>query len=414
MRISRHIQSRLGEPAWVFGDQALSGASNVLVPILVAREATPASFGLFAIAWAALLFLLTLMRSATSIHISLAADDPDLVTKETRHASGAIVLLAPLSIFVVAGLAFISAQSLSAPVLVVALATPIVLLQDVQRYRAFARGHVRSAFTADAVWFSLVGVAVVLSLTIQIAPVVIVLLWALGAITACVILWERTSPPIIRGIRQWLSSTWAPKATLSLAAVISAGSVALASTLVARIAGLDTLGAYAAASQLMAPINTLLATLGIWLIPRAVRRAPHVRFSMFARAGLVVSGLTACWSFVLLLLPTPVGTALLGATWPSARLVLPFVCLQFTIGVFAIAGGNLILSLGANRAVATQSIVLGIGRVTAAVATASVIGTAIAVSLGETAVLVIAGVMVWLIAWRLVHKRQQPNPIPST
>lgn len=399
----RFARSRsLGVAASSF-DQILSSASNLLLVLLVARVADVADFANFSIAWTVVVLLLAISRGALSVHVSLSANNPAEVLRQGRYALGVTTLLAPLIFAIVVLAPWISLGSLTWTAVLLGAFAPVAVMQDVLRHERFASHRPARAITADGIWLSFVVVGVGASLGGTASPEVVVLLWGLGAATGLAIMSGSGCTPKITGMRAWLRDGGRSRSALTTSSIIGAFAIAMAAVLIGRLTSAEVVAALNGAAQLMAPINTLIAVMTLWLLPRSVSRPGYVRFRIFLVFGALLSLATLLWTTVLTFFPSNWGEAVLGQTWQVARPVLPYVGLQFAVGAFAVASGATLTSLRKSRLVLTQSMMLGGGRIFNAVAVSLAFGSAIALSMGESLVLALGALVGWFMAHRAVR-----------
>src|SRR5512132_4343544 len=111
-------------------DQGMSSLSNVLAVIMVAQSLSASAFGAFSVAYAVLIFLLTLSRSYFGTLLTLT--DTRAAARDRAGAPlGALLVLAPVLTLATGGIGLLlSNKSDFSIVIVVALAAPLVCLQD--------------------------------------------------------------------------------------------------------------------------------------------------------------------------------------------------------------------------------------------------------------------------------------------
>jgi O-antigen/teichoic acid export membrane protein len=221
---------------------------------------------------------------------------------------------------------------------VLAVALPIVVAQDLCRYAAVAARRPLVAVSSDLVWVVVVAVGYAFrppmraALTVWLGGAVLALLVALVAL--------RLRPAWAHG--------WSALRERNSVSEVS-GLTTVGSSLVSyAILGLATLaldaaaaGALRGAATVMAPVNTLLAFVGLAVLPVAFRTPPSGQARLVARTAAVLAGGSAAWGGFLLVLPRSVGELLLGATWDGARSVLPWTILEYAalaVGVAVIVG----------------------------------------------------------------------------
>ena len=140
-------------------DQGMSSLSNVLAVIMVAQSLSAPAFGSFSVTYAVLIFLLTLSRSYFGTQLTLT-DSHAAAWERASSALGAVLLLAPVLVVATGGIGLLlSNQTDFAIAIAVAVAAPLVCLQDLLRYVAVAVGSPHVALASDTVWAAITGVA---------------------------------------------------------------------------------------------------------------------------------------------------------------------------------------------------------------------------------------------------------------
>jgi O-antigen/teichoic acid export membrane protein len=185
------------------GDQVLSSVSNVLAVILVARAVSAEDFGTFALGYSVMTFVLALTRSYFGIRVSLNTDRVH-ARAHSRDLVGAIAILAPammVVVFVVSRLAAGSGAAVGV-LLIVAIATPVVCMQDVLRFGAVASGHPKAAVWSDGIWVVLMLVPFALGTRLDPAQVMTLWLFAALAALAVALLSLRILPDLRGGWRE--------------------------------------------------------------------------------------------------------------------------------------------------------------------------------------------------------------------
>lgn len=318
--------------AGTLADQVLSGASNVLAVVLVARVLDPDDFGRFSLAYAALVLTLGLTRLWLGNRLVLAADDAQ-VRSLTGALLGTVVLLSPVMVLAVLAVSLLAVGSGSTGlVLVVALVTPVVCAQDLVRLACAATGRPTAALVSDGAWVAVMAVAAVSTSSALSTPTGVLGVWAGAAVLAAALALGLAGqrPRLATGLEE-LRRRDAQGTSLAVGgAVSSLASLALL-WLLARLGTDAGAGRLRGASALMGPVNVLFAFSAAGVTSALVRR-PAGRELRFC--GAVAGALTACclvWGAVLLALPAGVGTALLGESWTGVRSVLPWTVLEYAL-----------------------------------------------------------------------------------
>ena len=310
----------------------LSSGSKALAVVLVARVLSADDFGRFALAYAMLTMSLAFSRSWFGTRVSL---DKDRAKALAGDVVAALLLLALVVVVLVLGLSVLSAGTSSLGILLlVACATPLVLVHDIVRFGAAAAGQPFTALVSDAVWLAVMATPFVLGWSLS--PAGALGLWMGGAvaaaITALVMFGQR--PRWRTGLAE-LRRRHRVGESVTLGSVIMLVSSLVLLLVVSRVLGPAAAGALRAAATTMGPVNVLLAFTGLGLVPVLVRkcRDSDVRFCLSTSGVLLL--LTAGWGVLLLLLPDAAGRAAFGDSWTGLRKVLPWTLVEYCSAVVA-------------------------------------------------------------------------------
>lgn len=319
-------------------DQGLSSISNVLAIILVARALDAEAFGTFSLAFAVLAFGLALVRGFLGTRISLTRSS-SLATVMTGDAIGAMLVLSPLVSLVVLGVsAMLGGFEVAPEMLVVAVAAPIVYLQDLVRFGAIAAGRPWAAVGSDATWVALVGIGLIIPSQTGTASL---MLWLGAAAAALVVGVAGLRPRLsVRGGMALLSERHRTSQSITYGTVVTQSATLVVLGIVASVVGADAVGSLRGASTLIGPVNVALSFVGLALTPALARRTRDADLQFCARTALGLSGLIALWGVFLLVLPESLGSAVLGESWEGARSVLPFTVVEY-LAVGIAAGASL-------------------------------------------------------------------------
>lgn len=319
-------------------DQAIASLSNVVMVVIAARALSPGDFGGFAVAMAVYAFLVGVARGIVTEPLLVTGfDGTDGRGAEPAGAMTAVGVLGGvlcgLGGVVVGGTAGRSLLAL-APFL------PLLLLQDAWRYVAFAARRPVGALVVDAVWLvAQAGASVWLILGDAADPAVFMAAWAAAGSVAALAGMARAgvAPSLRRGPR-WILGHRRLGGPFT-AEFLVAGGVANADLwFLGAVAGLGAAGAFRAAYTLFGPINIVYLGILLTLVPEGARRAREAEAgagvrALMQRASLALAALAGAWTVALVALPSGVGRAVLGETWPRARtLLLP-------LGLALVGGG---------------------------------------------------------------------------
>jgi O-antigen/teichoic acid export membrane protein len=308
-------------------DQVLSSASNALAVVLVGRASSADDFGRFALGYAVLTVAVSLNRAYLCNRVSLSANDEQARTA-TALAAGGILAVAPVLTLLVWAVARVSGGS-GMLVVLVALAAPIICLQDLLRFGAVSTRRPGAATLSDGVWLACLVLPLLLS--VRLGPVQAVATWAVGAVVAAAVALGRLGvrPRFAEGWR----SLWQPDPvgrSLVAGRLLTSCASLIAISVSAALLGAAAAGSLRGSSTLLGPLNALFSLVPLALTPMLIRRprAGDLRVCGGIALGLITVVLT--WGGALLLfLPPDLGVKILGSSWAGARSVLPFTVLEY-------------------------------------------------------------------------------------
>jgi O-antigen/teichoic acid export membrane protein len=327
----RRITSREGRAyGWGLADQALSSLTNFLLGILVARSLSPASFGIFSIAFATYIFALGVSR-ALSIEPLVIRYSTATPSSWRRAVAGATGMAGCVGIAfglgcMIFGLAV--GGRTTAPFVALGLMMPGLLVQDSWRGAFFAAQRGNLSFLNDLTWTValLIGFGAYLG-SGRSSVGGLVFIWGFSAMLAGVL------SAAIGGVLprlKWAWKWWQEHRDLSsrfvgeFITLQGSGQVSLYG--IAAIAGFAATGALRAAHIILGPVNILRIGLATVSVPEGARVLAAQGIGGLRKQSLVISlvlGVVAfAWGTVLLLLPDSVGTAILRENWGPARTVL--------------------------------------------------------------------------------------------
>ena len=317
-------------------DQVCSSASNFLVILLVARGAASTSaFGSFTVAFGVLTFVLTMSRSI--LGVPLGTDLHGLDSGQTRTMvarSSAVGLgLGCLVAVVLLGVSVVVPHldhDLRSALIALALAAPVVVLQDVGRYVSIARWRPGVALRSDGLWLAVILVGTVGDLAgwWELSVTSTVLCWSAGALLGLIALSQVLAVPSRRGIRSWLLDD-ARRRHLFADSLLAAATPLMVALIVTLVASAAVLGAVRGATTLLSPLNIAITAVGLTLVPDASRRDERGARRLMAVASTLLALATLIWTAALLALPDSVGISLLGTIWEPAQQVLPVAMVEY-------------------------------------------------------------------------------------
>ena len=323
--------------------------TNLIAVIALARVLSTDEFGVFSLVYTGLTLFLGVSRAFFGIPLAMAAWEGEVAIRKlyTRSISALLILTLPI-VAAIIGLGIVTigqpmATSSLLLVGVVAVATPLVLMQDAARYYAISTGRQAVAVLSDSVWFA--GVTVLMFLGSEIDSTALALAW-LGTIVVAFLIALLALPPSVdfsgalrlmvpkRGVRESVAGLMLLSSSVSL----------LVALMVSPIFGVQAVGSLRGAGTLFGPINTLIAFLDLAVLGSLMKRSR----ARDARALALVLGamiaMTISWAVCLLVLPSQWGAVLLGETWQGARSLIPATAAEY---VLLAAGASMALVLKA-------------------------------------------------------------------
>lgn len=303
-------------------DQAISGASNVLIAVLAARVLGVESFGLFGIAF--LVYVLAQGAARALVGEPLLLHPAEAEEKPGEMIGSGIILGVALGVLVAAAglLAHVWDGRLGNALIALGVFFPFLVLQDLGRYLGFATRRPESALTLDVTWLVLqLGAITMLFVTGADALWEFIVAWAgSGAVAGLLVFWQHRHSPIRLTVR-WLVSTWSYSWRYLVSYTSTQGSGLLAAVLLGAIAGAKALGAVQGALLLQRPFMTVQAAViasSVGEISRRATERDYVR-SMVRRLTILTASVAFVNGVILLTLPDVLGRAVLGDTWAETN-----------------------------------------------------------------------------------------------
>jgi len=390
-------------------DQAIAGASNVLIAILAARALGVAAFGLFGIVF---IVYVTAQGASRALICEPLLVHPAEAEERPGDAIGtaAVLGVALGSVVAASGLvALVWDDRLGNALLLLGVFLPLLVLQDLGRYLGFATHRPGSSLVLDLVWLGLVVVAVgVLSVADRSSLTWFILAWAGSGAAAGLLVLGQYRIRRVHFSLSWLRETWAYSWRYLVSFTATQGAALVTSIGVGAVAGARALGAVRGAILLTRPVGMVQAAsiaAGTAEISRLVPGSAEVRRHV-NRTTVLTTGLALANMGVLLVLPDTLGRLVLGATWePTQRLLLPATVQIVMLGL--VCGTR--AGLTGMRAV-HKTVRIDVAS-TVIVSTATVVGAVIDGALGAYWALVV-GQAIAAVIWWTVYLTHQPGSEP--
>jgi O-antigen/teichoic acid export membrane protein len=320
-------------------DNLIFSVSSLLVFIWSAHVLEPADFGRFALVLLVFVFVQgSLVRSLVSWTVMVHPEDADSRPRAVLGSAVLLALGAALLVLAAGALLQLGDSGLGSSLLVVGALMPLLAVQEVGRFIAFAQAKPSRAIVIDVLWLVLTVVALC---AIQLLGAMS-LLWMVvgwGGTGALAGLWVFVQQGVPRGrdiSLTWLKERW-DFSWRSLVAASSSATVALLGTaLVAAVSGPLAVAAVRAALLLERPSTTVQTAVATSAGADIARERPdNAGLLAHQRRAMLVSIVVALLNFgVLFLIPDALGELVLGDVW---HLVTPLL-LVIGLRVLAMAG----------------------------------------------------------------------------
>lgn len=341
----------LGRAGGALVDQVLSSGTQLLLIVLVARQADPTTFGAVSLALLTHGVLLSVVRAGVGEVVLLRCrEDRSAARSEGCRGMFLALLAGMVAALGLAGASAVVGGQVGHFLLVMVLAAPPVYLQDVLRYVAYGSGRVQDAIVGDAVWLVVqVALSAIVLASGDATPTRLVLAWVAGAGAGAVVmalprrLWPR---PL--AVRQWWEQERARSSGFLADFLVSNGMWQAAFLLLGVIMSLEELGALRVAIVAVSPLaNVLAGVRALSLAHLAGMRAHPVRARRrAAQIGLAMAGAAAVYGAGLVMLPDRWGSELFGDTWTEAATLVGIVAVAEVIRVPTFAAIDLVKALG--------------------------------------------------------------------
>lgn len=384
--------------------------------LAIARVSPPSHFGIFAAAYLALTVALGLTRGSIGTPISLLAASAARVRAESNRAFRRLCYVSlPVT---VAGLVVLAAgpPATASSTLMLAF-LPVILLQDAGRFESLALGRMTPAILADAAWaaVSFGMLASTWAFGAWTTAPVLVLLWGLGSCASLGILVanrrhrgadaadeEVSTSRVTTGDRVRLGLDASMGGVVALG-VTGAVSVILSPVAVAALRG---------ASTLLGPVNVLISSLQVAVVPTMVRR-PDASLGQLLRLAAPVSiAIASCAvgvGLIGLFLPSPIGELALGETWNLAAPVLVVLSVEYVGQAILTALWTVMRARNESRTLIRLRIGMGTAQAALGVTAAGVFSTAVAVACASALVAWLMLPITWVVASRVTTAGPRPS-----
>jgi hypothetical protein len=321
-------------------DQIFSSLSNGLLIYAVAVVTSTQDFGQIALLLTLLAAAIGILRGAlgTPLLLKAGAAQAD-IRREGSFAVTTALLVSPL----VGGIMWaVAGSGIRLPAILIILATPIVLVQDVLRCVAIAEGRPQIAALWHGVW--LVGSAALLGATWLQLPVAntdyLLGGWTALAFIALVgMLVAVRIAPRFRTYLVWISDGWQRRVRYGAESSLEQTTAFALLLFVAVFLSPGVVAALRGATALLVPIAITTSAIPLIVLPQSKRQnvpSPQL-WNSLARIALVTTSGTILLGLALSFLPFAAGRLVLGSTFDATQSIIPLVAFEYAIGVWVIA-----------------------------------------------------------------------------
>src|ERR1700758_3106280 len=295
-------------------DQVFSRLSNGLIIYAVAVVTATQNFGQIVLLLTLLAAAIGVLRGALGTPLLLTAGRARSdIRREGSFAVTSALLVSPI----VGGVMWaVEGSGIRLPAMLIIVATPIVLVEDVLRYVAIALGRPHVAALWDGVWFA--GSAALLVATWLHLPVAITAFliggWTALAFLALVgMLLSIRVAPRLRQYPSWISDGWQRRARYGADSGLEQTTLFAVLLFVAVVLSPEVVAALRGAMALLAPLAIAANAIPLVVIPgsRRLNMPPPRVWSSLARIALVSTSATILIGVALFFMPLTVGELVL-------------------------------------------------------------------------------------------------------
>ena len=319
---------------WSSISQAASAGSNVVIELAITVFIGLSGLGQWTVRYAALVTVMYLVRAALS-DVLVADPAPRGQIREDPRATSLVGLVLAIALAALCVFAIVAGVTRDLSWLVVALALPAVLTQDLLRYMGFWALEPQLSASLDLIWLGVsslgvLAIASTRSVTIAIA------VWALGALLSA--LWGLHQT----GLRPRSPSTalrwWRANRAMGIPTLVDTSLYLLGNQglwfFVAAVAGSQTLGVLRLALLLANPALLIYLAAQTILVPTITRDGAHGK-NLVTYVGIaLVAGLALFAGATVIVLPilrhvgavtAPISSALMWLTVGFVAASAPYV-----------------------------------------------------------------------------------------
>ncbi|MED5812396.1 hypothetical protein VST63_08485 [Mycolicibacterium sp. 050232] len=312
-------------------DQVLSSASNALMVFAVAQVSPAEQFGIVALLVTVATTWIGFNRGALGTALLLTSN----MHRREIAAEGGYATSWSLVTSVVAGAALLVLSYVFGQFWIgVAFAVSMVavLAQDVLRFVAIAQARPLVAAICDGLWVAwILAIYLVNLVSSGMSAVASVYLWGAGGLISALLLAAvlRIKPRAYRLVGWWRRYDRARLSFGTVYALNQVGATLVTLTVTVVVSGTAAAGLRGGAT-LFGPIAMLVSALPMVFVPHARRAAssPGEQWRVLVKTSTLTSGLTAVAGVILAVIPSQLGSAVLGDTWAYASALVVYLGIE--------------------------------------------------------------------------------------
>lgn len=312
-------------------DQAVSGASNILVGLIAAHMLGLGAFGLFTLLLFVYAFALAIPSGLVSQPFLVHPEDADERAGEGIGSTLMVSAVVGLGCSAVGLVGLSQHWVLAWPFVILGICLPLMLLQDFGRFLSFAIRRPERALILDLLWLVLeIAAFVALVLLHKVTLTTFVAGWAAtGALAGLWVFWQcRGSRPVFAW--HWLRSRWSYAWRSALVSTTTLGAVVLGSFALLVVASDTVVGAVRGALLLIRPYQIVQQALTAAGTTDVAREDPAG--ALLDRRVMKLStqlGLLGAVDLVVLaFLPDSIGRLGLGSAWSAVAPIVAGAAVQ--------------------------------------------------------------------------------------
>ncbi len=390
-RLIRHIRANVL-------DQVFSSASNFGVAILAAHKLPLREFGAFSLLYGAYLLSLVICRGLVGEPYMMrfsSTPDGQVRQREQGQTQGALAIGAVCGGLLIA-IGTTIGGDMQVAALILGLALPFLLLQDVCRWVSFTEARGGVASLSDGSWCILLGL---LSVPVflysgQTSLAAVIFVWCISGVLSIVPIALIQRPSFKKA---WFSQNWRLGLPMATSLVLERGSTLIANLMVATALSLSAVGILQAGQLIFSPLNVVFLGAISATAPEAIRlrRVDVVRARRFAHwVGALLSALPLVAIGMFSVLPRSIGRMAFGPAWSEGWQVLWPTCVLFVATGYSFGAKVFARATRNTRAVMLMGVVNAI--LTVAMVGASIVsGSTIVVAWASAACMLLTALLWW-------------------